>query len=188
MPSPEAIAFGMETSQAISLRSIAQRVKYSDFIVANGNAALGTMTLSTRLPAYSFPIGCKVQTTKAFVGTSTATMSVGLADQVTPTGVTDNTTGVIDINIISGNTTVDIATVGKTYTKYATFSDADLTTQDDGQYVAGGSVTATKQSENYIMLTITDSSAFTAFTAGEAVVTVYYFSTIENGGNAPMVP
>lgn len=179
------LAFLSEQNQGIGLRSIQQRVKYSDFTVSSTSTA-GTMTLSQRLPAFSFPIGCKVQTTKAFVGTSTATIEVGIATQVAPTGIADNTTGVIDINIISGST-IDVATVGKTYTKYSTFSDTDLTMQDDGQYAAGGSVTVTKQYENYIMLTLKDSSAFSAFTAGEAIVTVYYFSTLEDGGNQPVV-
>ena len=99
MPCPEAMAFAMETSQGISLRSISQIVNYTD-LVTTGVTASPAMTLKTRLPAYSAPVAVKIETLTGFAGDTTAVMAVGLSSVVAPTGITDSTTGCIDYDVI----------------------------------------------------------------------------------------
>lgn len=167
--SSENVAFELEQSQGISLRRIEQRVKYTDFV--DGGSTDGTMTLSTKLPAYSIPIASKVKIITGFTGStnSTAVLKIG-------TSTTALAAGVVDADILTTDTTVNVFTASKTYISLATFSDGDVP-QDDAQTVAS----------NYILLTITMGGGvadWTAVTAGDMIVTIYYFNTEVDGGSS----
>jgi hypothetical protein len=159
MPSALGTASGLERATGIGLRSISQKVKYTDFV--DGASTAGTMTLHTKLPAYCFPLGTKIQVITGFTGDSSCVLTVG-------TSTTTLAAGVVDADILTMDTNKSIYTSAKTYMQYATFTDTE-TVQDDDQTVAS----------NYILLTATSGSDWTAVTAGEMIVTVYFFTTVE---------
>lgn len=160
MPNRQSISRGLEVVEGMGIRSISQTVLYSDFV--DGASTAGTMTLRTKLPAYCFPLGTKVEVVTGFTGgaNTTAVLSVG-------TSTTTVVAGVVDADILTADSTVDVYTAAKTYGKFATFLDAD-TFQGHTQTTPS----------NYILLTITVSADWTTITAGEAIVTVYYLSTV----------
>jgi len=160
------VAFESEQSQGIGIRSISQRVKYTDFV--DGASTAGTMTLSQKLPAYSLPIGTKIQVVTGFTGDSSCTLQIG-------TSTTTLVAQVVDADILTNDTTQVIYTSGKTYMSFATFTDTNVP-QDDEQTIAS----------NYILLTATSGSDWTLVTAGEVIVTVYFFSTVEAGGSSTL--
>jgi len=158
MATAETFAHAMEVGQGIGIRSITQTVKYSDFV--DGGSTAGTMTLKTKLPAYSMPIGSKVWVKTGFTGNSSAVLTIG-------TSTTTLVAGTVDADILTTDGSVSVYTANKIYQRFATFTDTDVP-QDDGQTVAG----------NYILLTVTSGSDFTSVTAGEMDVTVYFFTTV----------
>ena len=163
MPNKQSTSYGLEVVEGMGIRSIKQTVSYSDFV--DGASTDGTMTLRNKLPAYCFPVGTKVEVVTGFTG-GTNTTAVVYVGTSTTTLVAD----VVDKDILSADSYMDVFTAAKTYGKFATFTDADT--------FQGHTQTAPS---NYILLSITTGgggAVWSAVTAGEMIVTVYYLSTV----------
>jgi hypothetical protein len=159
MSTKQNLPYQMESGECtMGIRSISQTVKYSEFTDGAGTAS-GTFLLKTPLPAYAMPIGSKVWVKTGFTGDSSCILRIGTA--LISTGA------VINYDTLVSDSTINIYTSGKIFQKFATFTDANVV-QDDGQAVASSK----------IILTATGGSDFTSISAGEIVVTVYFFTTV----------
>lgn len=153
MSSPLATAFGNEMSQGCALRSISQRIKYTDF--TDGGSTAGTLNLKTKLPKGAIALGVKVEVNTAFTGDTSAVLIAGNSS---------------DTNAYSFNT-------NNVYTTGMKGSQADFT----------ASAYVFQTAESNILITVTSGADFTSVSAGDAYVTIYYISTVEDGGNAAVL-
>ena len=139
---------GVTGPDGIGVRSVRQRVLYSDF--TDGAGTSGTYALPVTIPAGSWVIGCKVDVLTGFTGDTTAVMDVGDgsdADKFSYTtfNVYTATTGLME--------TADHGAAG-TESGFAMVTSAATPT-----------------------LTVTGGAAFASITAGELEIAIYYLET-----------